>query len=139
MTAPRPLSYWVRAVDELLDEQFAQSAEEAGLTRREWQLLNRLRVGAVADDALDAAIGPFLDDGEDLADPVRRLTDDGLLEHQGSEYRLTDKGVQRVDDVQDEAVRRISDRATSGLGEDGYRQLVDSLERVAHDLGWSPI
>lgn len=47
MTAPRPLGYWVRTVDQLIEEQFQVAAEESGLTRREWQMLNRLRIGAV--------------------------------------------------------------------------------------------
>ncbi|UMG94205.1 hypothetical protein [Nocardioides sp. TF02-7] len=137
MTAPRPLSYWVRAVDELLDHQYVEAAGEAGLTAQEWHLINRLRVGAVADDSLPAAL-PH-DTGDDLDDPVRRLVDDGLLVHQGPEYRLTDEGVRRVEDVQEVAVRRVRERAVEDLGEDGYQQLVDTLERVARKLGWSPL
>lgn len=136
MTAPRPLGYWVRTVDQLIEEQFQVAAEESGLTRREWQMLNRLRIGAVAEDSLRDAMAPFLDVDESLDDPLRRLTDDGLLVHQEPEYRLTDRGVERVDEVQELAAQRIRDQATDGLPDGDYEKLVATLERVAHNLGW---
>jgi DNA-binding MarR family transcriptional regulator len=138
MTAPRPLGYWVSAVDQLLDEQFERSAEESGLTRREWQIINRLRIGAVEEESLQAAMAPYLDLEESLDDPLRRMMDDGLIEHQASEYRLTDRGADRVDEIQDQAVRRIRDHATDGLSQEDYEHLLASLERIARNLGWEP-
>lgn len=81
-------------------------------------------------------MAPFLDVDESLDDPLRRLTDDGLLVHQEPEYRLTDRGVERVDEVQELAAQRIRDQATDGLPDGDYEKLVATLERVAHNLGW---
>ncbi|KAA1426743.1 MarR family transcriptional regulator [Nocardioides antri] len=136
MTAPRPLGYWVRTVAQLIEEQFQVAAEESDLTRREWQLLNRLRIGAVAEDSLRDAMAPFLDGDESLDDPLRRLTDDGLVVHQEPEYRLTDRGVERVDEVQEIAAQRVRDQATDGVSEDDYQRLITTLERIALNLGW---
>lgn len=136
MTAPRPLGYWVSAVYQLLEEQYEQAAHDTGLGQREWQVLNRLRTGAVADDFLRQALAPFLGAEGDLDDAVRRLDGEGLLEHQGPEYRLTDKGVHRVDEVRESAVQRIRDRAA--LSQQEYDGLVGVLERVARNLGWQP-
>lgn len=136
MTAPRPLGYWVRAVDQSLEEQYQIAAERSGLTRREWQILGRLRVGAVEEDSLRAALAAYLDEDESLADPLRRLSGDGLLVHQEPEWRLTDRGVERVEEVQAAAVETIRAQATDGLSEEEYERLLATLEQVARNLGW---
>ena len=138
MTAPRPLGYWVRTVDQALEERLQSAAEESGLTRREWQILNRLRIGAVEEDSLRAALAPYLDGDESLADPLRRLADDGLLVHNEPEWRLTDDGVERVDRVREEAAQEIRERATDGLSEEDEERLLATLERIARNLGWDP-
>ncbi len=138
MTAPRPLGYWVRAVDQALEEQVQTTAEKSGLTRREWQILNRLRVGAVEEGSLRAALAPYLDGDESLADPLRRLADDGLLVHNEPEWRLTDGGIERVQEVQETAAQGVRERATDGLSEAEEEQLLATLERIARNLGWDP-
>lgn len=139
MSAPRPLGYWIKTVDRLLDERFAQAAEAAGVGGREWQVLHRLAVGAVAEEALEEAFGPYVGEGERLAEPVDRVESQGLAERRSGELRLTPSGEERVQEIQDAAVQEVRDRVTDGLGDDEVDQLVATLERLARSLGWAPV
>ncbi len=56
----RPIGFWLKLVDRLIDEQFAATLEEHGVTRRQWQLLNVLSREPATVEQLDAAVAPFL-------------------------------------------------------------------------------
>ena len=42
LESARPIGYWLKKLDRLIDEQFERQLSEAGLSRRQWQLLNLL-------------------------------------------------------------------------------------------------
>ena len=42
MAANRPIGFWLRLVDGLINEQFDATVEEHGVTRRQWQIMNVL-------------------------------------------------------------------------------------------------
>ncbi len=56
----RPIGFWLKLVDRLIDEQFAATLEEHGVTRRQWQLPERARREPATVEQLDAAVAPFL-------------------------------------------------------------------------------
>ena len=60
MTDQRPIGFWLKLVDRLIDERFANTLEEHGVTRRQWQLLNVLSRGNATGAQLDATLAPFL-------------------------------------------------------------------------------
>lgn len=138
MTAPQPLTYWVRTLDTLLQDEYARAAERAGLDRGQGQVLTRLRVGAVADDAIRDGLAPFLVDGDTVDDVLDRVVGDGLVEHQANEYRLTNRGSERVAELEDEAVGEIEERALEGVPAAERDGLLATLERAAANLGWQP-
>jgi len=138
MTAPRPLGYWVKTVDRMIDEQFEAQADSAGISRREWQVLNRLRIGGVSDGSLEAALAPFLGEGESLEEALDRLRSTGWVEHRSGEHRLTDAGIAKVEEVQAASVEGIRDRLMDGLTEEDHEHLLRTLERMARNLGWEP-
>lgn len=57
----RPIGFWLKLVDQLIDERFDTTLDEHGVTRRQWQMLNLLSRGAADQAALDAAVAPFLE------------------------------------------------------------------------------
>ncbi|HYG92074.1 MAG TPA: hypothetical protein VD859_00695 [Nocardioides sp.] len=138
MTAPRPLGYWVKTVDRMLDEQFEAQAESHGLSRLEWQLLSRLRTSAVAVDAVGAALAPPSGEGQSIEEAMDGLCSKGYAERQATEYRLTDSGHAKADEVQDVSLQQILDRALDGLTPEDADRLVSTLERIATNLGWQP-
>lgn len=62
MNEKRPLGYWLKLVDSLITEQFTESLEEHGVTRKQWQLLNVLARGPATGGELTAALAPFFGD-----------------------------------------------------------------------------
>ena len=138
MTAPQPLSYWVRTLDTMLQTEFVRAAADAGVDAGQWQVLTRLRVGSVADDVLREGLAPFVAENETVDAVVDRAEKDGFVEHQANEYRLTNRGIARVDQLEEQALGEIHDRAFDGLSQDELDRLGSSLERVATNLGWQP-
>ena len=138
MTAPQPLSYWARTLDNLFQAEHAQAAEAAGVDRGQWQVLTRLKVGAVADDVLRDSLAPFVVEGDSADAVVDRVLGDGLVEHRANEYRLTERGQERIDEVEAKAVDDLDRRAFDGLSQEERDRLLSTLERVATNLGWQP-
>ena len=102
MDAPRPIGFWLKLVDRLIDEQFASTLEEHGVTRRQWQLLNVLSQGDATVEQLDAAVAPFLSAGvgadgepgepETSAEHLSELIESAWVDATATGYELTERG-----------------------------------------------
>jgi hypothetical protein len=60
MDAPKPIGYWLKHLDNLLDEQFGATLAGLDVSRRDWQVLNTLSRG----QGLEVALAPFWAAGE---------------------------------------------------------------------------
>ena len=136
MTAPRPIGYWVKTVDRLIDEQFAAASAVAGLSRRQWQILNILHDHEGASrSAVVQAVAPFLRPGETLDEHLAGIPE--LLVDDGSLVRLTPQGEARLAQVRDQSVQGLRERVSQGLTREEYETTLRTLERIARNLGWS--
>jgi hypothetical protein len=158
MATPRPVGYWLKLVDRMIDEQFASTLEEHGVTRRQWQLLSVLSQGPATVEQLDAAVAPFLsvaelrdaDTATDSAtDPDRtdvasessaahltELIDSAWVDATPTGYELTERGrgaFSRLSDV----VAAQRTLATEGITQQQYDDTLAALERIARNLGWN--
>ena len=133
----RPLDYWLKLVDTLINLHFRAMLEEHGIVRRQWEMMRMLSAGPASQADLDAALDPFLPEGEPGASAagLSELTDSGWLTQIDGVYQLTDQGRvvhQRLDDV---FARKNAD-LTNGVAPDEYALIVSVLERIAANLGW---
>jgi hypothetical protein len=145
MDASRPIGFWLKLVDRLIDEQFASTLEEHGVTRRQWQLLNVLSQEPATVQQLDAAVAPFLSAGvgangepgepETSAEHLSELIDSAWVDATASGYELTERGRVAFDKL-DAVVSELRARLSEGLTTDQYSGTVESLERMARNLGW---
>ena len=138
MDSPRPIGFWLKLVDRMIDEQFASTLEEHGVTRRQWQLLSELSQGPASVGQLDAAVAPFLsaDDHESSVEHLTELIDSGWVDATDAGYEITDRGriaADRLAAVVD-AQRAL---ATEGVTPEQYGATLAVLERVARNLGWN--
>ena len=122
----------------MIDEQFASTLEEHGVTRRQWQLLNVLSHEPATVERLDAAVAPFLsvDAPESSADHLAELVDSGWVALTRGEYELLDRGraaLERLTGV----VAAQRTLTTEGLTQEQYDETLAVLERMARNLGWS--
>ena len=142
MDTPRPIGFWLKLVDRLIDEQFASTLEEQGVTRRQWQLLNVLTKEPATVEQLDAAVAPFLsaatddDPAESSTEHLAELLDSAWLDATAEGYALTDRGrgaFERLELV----VAGQRTQVAEGITPDQYEQAVAVLERMARNLGYT--
>lgn len=140
----RPIGYWLKLVDSLIDEQFAATIDEHGVTRRQWQLLNVLSREPSTVAQLDAAVAPFLsaekrslsaDDHESSSEHLAELVESGWVAASADSYELTERGLTAFERLS-EVIARQRTAAAEGISAEEYEQTVAVLERLARNLGW---
>lgn len=136
MDTPRPIGYWLKLVDRLIDEQFASTLEEHGVTRRQWQLLNVLSREPATVEQLDAAVAPFLsaDDDESSVEHLTELIESGWVDATPTGYDVTERGRGAFERLA-EVVATQRTVMAAGVTEDEYTQTISVLERMARNLG----
>lgn len=142
MTDQRPIGYWLKLVDRLIDDQFASTLDEHGVTRRQWQLLNVLTRGAATVEQLDEAIAPFLavdpagTATESSAEHLSELIDSGWVAATASGYETTDRGRAAFERLS-EVVTQNRTRMANGISETEYLETIGVLEHMARNLGYT--
>jgi DNA-binding MarR family transcriptional regulator len=139
MTGQRPLDFWLRLVDKLLNESYAAALEEHGLTRRQWVMINILSSGPTAAAELDTVLTTFLPPPERSSssqEELAELLDSGWLSDQDGTYALTERG-RLVHQRLEAAWSRRNDELLHGISAGEVAHLIALLERLAHNLGWA--
>ena len=138
MTDQRPIGFWLKLVDRLIDEKFAETLDEHGVTRRQWQLLTVLSRGPATLAQLDLAVAPFLSDGknESSAEHLSELIESGWVDATATGYETTERGSAAYNRLA-EVVNANRAKASEGVTEQEYRDTIDVLERLAVNLGYN--
>jgi DNA-binding MarR family transcriptional regulator len=136
--AERPIGYWLKLVDTLIEERFAAIIEEHGVTRRQWQLLSVIAASSATSEQLDVVIAPFIEPGttERAADHLAELIESGWVTTDAAEYTITDRGTIAFSRLS-EVVDGLRNSVAQGLSEDEYATTVRALETMARNLGHS--
>jgi hypothetical protein len=134
----RPIGWWLKHLDRLIDNAFAESLGDIGL-RREWQILNIVSRGAATYDEIAEALAPFWDRAGTELDPVLdELQGRGLVEPDADgTWTITSTG-SSVRDAAGERVGSIRDRLADGITAEQYEQTIAVLSTMAADLEQSP-
>jgi hypothetical protein len=137
MADQRPIGYWLRLVDGLIDDQFAATLDEHGVTRMQWQLMNVLARGQASVEMLDAAVKPFLvAGGETTLDHLTELIESAWVDATPTGYELTERGHGALDRLTNVVAGQRTDMS-AGVAESEYLTTIGTLERMARNLGWS--
>lgn len=138
MTDPKPIGFWVKLVDQLIDGMFASTIEEHGVTRRQWQILSILSHGPATAAELDAELEPFVEESseESAEDHVAELVEsEWVSEDAEGRLALAERGrtaFDRLSEVIDQARASVAE----GIEPDEYATTIAVLERMARNLGW---
>jgi DNA-binding MarR family transcriptional regulator len=127
----RPVGYWVKEVDRLIEESFGRLLAEEGLTRRHWQVLNTIAAGTTSQDGIDRALAPFLA-GAGSAAVVADLENRGWVRRE-SGIAFTATG-SRAHAALRERVGTHRRRVTEGITAEEYAGVIGVLERMAANL-----
>ena len=135
MTDHRPIGYWLKLVDRLIDEHFDGTLDEHGVTRRQWQLLNLLGRGPATREELNDALSPFLGTDGTTASEIDELVESDWVAASPSGFALTPRGETAFERIS-EVVVRIRADLSQGLSDEEYTVTMRSLERMSRNLGW---
>jgi hypothetical protein len=134
-TDDKPIGYWLKQLDRLIEDRFEATLAAAGLARRHWQVLNVLHAGPASSADLAESLRPFWTAGEItvdqvLADLARRRWAAAAAD---GRWALTGAGIAGHAEVSTKvhAARRA---ITNGISADEYIRTVDTLRRMAENL-----
>lgn len=130
----RPIGYWLKKLDSLIDGQFERQLSEASVSRRQWQLLNLLEDGPRSVPDLQAELEPFLQgDAGDLEDALARLVTRGWAESTDNIANLTETGQAQFGLVKAK-VAELRQGLVAGISPEEYEATIDVLARMAANL-----
>ncbi|MBB5981845.1 hypothetical protein [Kribbella solani] len=122
----KPIGWWLKEVDRLIEASFERLLAADGLNRRQWQALN----AAAGGEVIAVALAPFLDDDPaELAAVTNPLVEREWLT--GDE--LTAAGSRALADLTVK-VRAHRRAITAGISEPEYLTTVGVLRRMAGNL-----
>ena len=131
----RPIGYWLKHLDRLIEDTFSRTLAGQGLTRRHWQVLNTLAQGPARPADLSKALAPFLrDDPTGQATTEADLIDRGRVSHdQDGRLCLTPHG-QTAHHQTEKQVQQTRGLMLHGIRADEYAAVVDILTQMAANL-----
>lgn len=132
----RPLGYWVKHLDTLLEESLDRVLARSGMRRRHWQVLNVLREGPqtraqVAEAMLAFWVAASVTQTDVVDDLVRR----GWAEAAPGDdlYTLTADGEEAYSRVSLD-VATLRAQVTDGFTPDEYAAVIGALAKMAANL-----
>ncbi|MFG1947026.1 MarR family winged helix-turn-helix transcriptional regulator [Nonomuraea sp. NPDC048826] len=131
----RPIGYWLKRVDRLIEAAADHVFADAGLGRRHWQVLNTLYEAPRTPSDLAEALRPFWAAGEITQEEViGELARRGWAVQDGAgRHTLTADGMAGHAAIQ-EKINGIRSATVDGLADDDYHRTVAVLRRMAENL-----
>ncbi|MBG0738519.1 winged helix-turn-helix transcriptional regulator [Paeniglutamicibacter antarcticus] len=138
MATQRPLGFWLKLVDGLINQQFDGLVEEHGVTRPQWQIMNVLAENPSTETELTNVLKPFFDSTVSVsaAEPVTELIESGWVDFDGERYSLTGLGHESLLRL-GEVVEHQREKITENIPAEEYDATLDVLQRMARNLGWN--
>jgi hypothetical protein len=134
-TDDRPIGYWLKRLDGLLETGFEHALTQHGVGRRHWQMLNAIASGAHDRSTIAAALEPFwTDDAISLEDVLDVLTRSGWVEvTDDGDISLTGEG-QRTHGAILADVSKVRGAVLAGFAPGEYQLVVEGLRRMCSNV-----
>jgi DNA-binding MarR family transcriptional regulator len=130
----KPIGFWLKELDRLIDKHFEMQLSDAGLSRRQWQLLNLLANNPRSVPELQTELEPFLQRAEDdLSDALAGLVTRGWAESSDNIVNLTGTGLAHFEIVKAK-VAELRQALMAGISPEEYQATIDVIARMAANL-----
>jgi DNA-binding MarR family transcriptional regulator len=131
MEGQRPIGWWVKRLDALLEQAVDSAVVGEGLARRHWQVLHSLAADARRESELRATLADL---PGDVGVVVTELVERGWAERPaGDSVALTAEGRAAHDRVAAE-VGRVRRRLADGLSHQEHERTIIVLSRMVENL-----
>ena len=131
----RPIGYWLTKLDGLIDGHFERQLGAAGLTRRQWQVLNLLGAGPRSIPELQAGLEPFLrDSAGELSDAVSGLVSRGWADSQDNVDQSHRGPARHNSGCSRRRSLNFAKALALGISPEEYQATIDVLARMAANL-----
>ena len=126
----KPLGYWLKHLDTLIETRFERTLADHDLTRRHWQVLNTIAAAPTTQADLDRALAPFQ---PTVTSEVDDLVAKGWARREDDLVTTTEPGRVAFTEV---AARIHAQRrqTTDGIPDEEYLRTVETLRRMAANL-----
>jgi hypothetical protein len=138
--ADRPIGYWLKKLNNLIDAEFERQLGGASLSRRQWQLLNLIEDGPRSVPELESELEPFLREAledlggaPDLGQALSGLVTRGWADSMDNIVSLTETGQAQLELLK-ARVAELRQALTAGISADEYQATIDVLSRMAANL-----
>ncbi|WP_029429485.1 hypothetical protein [Blastococcus sp. URHD0036] len=128
--AERPIGWWVKHLDALLEDVVDGAVSGEGLTRRHWQVLHTLAAAPADEAALARALADF--DGH-LPAIAADLFGRGWVDRATGSLTLTAEG-RTAHERLERAIGRVRRHVADGLSRQEYERTVLVLRRMAENV-----
>jgi DNA-binding MarR family transcriptional regulator len=131
----KPIGYWLKELDRLIEGTLDRALADEGVTRRDWQLLNALDPQPTPRAAVIEALRPFW--GVEAAEPDAVL--DGLitrgwaLRTPDDRFSLSPEG-DAARTALLEKVKALRTAIADGVTPEQYNTTIETLGRMAENL-----
>ena len=135
MADRKPIGYWLKELDRLIETTLDRALAEEDVTRRDWQVLNALQPDPTPRAKVIEQLRPFW--GVDAVDPDAVL--DGLiargwaLRDPSDRYTLSPEG-DAARAALLEKVKALRAAIADGITPEQYNTTIDTLGRMAQNL-----
>ena len=128
--AQRPIGWWVKHLDALLEDVVDGAVAGEGLTRRHWQVLHTLSEAPADETALAHALADFPGDVPAVA---ADLFGRGWVDRSTGPLALTAEG-RTAHERLERSIGRVRRHAADGLSREEYERTVAVLRRMAENV-----
>jgi DNA-binding MarR family transcriptional regulator len=131
----RPIGYWLKHLDGLIEQSFERTLAGEGVTRRQWQALNTLQERPSTQAEIAAALKPFLvdDPGADRRVIDELMAREWVRQGEGNRLELTPAGA-RAHAALLERIQSVRQLLVRGVTQEEYLAAIDVLRRMAGNL-----
>jgi len=135
MAERKPIGYWLKELDRLIEGNLDRALADEGVTRRDWQVLNALQPELTPRETVIEQLRPFW--GVETVEPDAVL--DGLiargwaLRDPGDRFALSPEG-NAAREALLEKVKGLRAAIADGITPEQYNTTIDTLGRMAENL-----
>lgn len=135
MADRRPIGYWLKELDRLIEATLDRALADETVTRRDWQVLNALQPAPTPRDEVVEQLKPFW--GVEAVDPdavlVGLISRGWALRDPADRYSLSPEG-EAARAALLERVNQLRAAIADGVSPEQYNTTIDTLGRMAENL-----